>query len=322
MSAVLIPSRRSMSHLKKPWRVEAKAGEPAGRVAARVLRQRLKTIPRMLRAAAAHGDDHQPIHALRVATRRCTAALDTFGKLLPEKKRRWFAKQLKTLRRVAGEARDLDLLVERVGAQALGGSCGPAATTRRRAKEGARGSSSVLAMLTPMQEAARKPIRRARRQLSGVRWQRRVRRLIAAISGRRAEEPFGTFAARRLAATEGAFLRAVAEGPPAPEALHALRILAKQTRYAIEILGVTSPVILRLRSLVRFQDQAGEVVDLVHAGNRFQRMARRAGDAPQQGALAALSRRESALARVALKNLRASIWLGEFLLLARPRSHP
>ena len=163
MSAVLIPSRRSMSHLKKPWRVEAKAGEPAGRVAARVLRQRLKTIPRMLRAAAAHGDDHQPIHALRVATRRCTAALDTFGKLLPEKKRRWFAKQLKTLRRVAGEARDLDLLVERVGAQALGGSCGPAATTRRRAKEGARGSSSVLAMLTPMQEAARKPIRRARR---------------------------------------------------------------------------------------------------------------------------------------------------------------
>ena len=51
------------------------------------------------------------MHHLRVTSRRATAALDTFGDLLPDKSLRAGRKALKRLRRAAGAARDADVFL-------------------------------------------------------------------------------------------------------------------------------------------------------------------------------------------------------------------
>jgi hypothetical protein len=54
------------------------------------------------------------VHQLRVATRRAVVALEIFRPLLAGKHHAWFARQLKRIRRTAGEARDLDVLSGRM----------------------------------------------------------------------------------------------------------------------------------------------------------------------------------------------------------------
>lgn len=280
-----------------PWAVSARPDEAAGMVAARVVAARLRTVPRLLRAAAAarggSAEDDRAVHALRVATRRCRAALDAFEELLGGRRRGWFARRLRRVRRAAGEARDLDVLVERLGRPGAGG----------RLPEGRR---AALACLAEERRAARAPLRRLARRLAADDWERHVAALVATIRGRRSREPFGAFARRGLARALERFQTAAREAAPGrgaaspgAEAIHALRIRAKKTRYALEILGGPAPAEWRRRRLgwfERFQDTTGAHVDHLRAAERLRRLERSAADAPARRAFARLARAEEAAA--------------------------
>src|SRR6476660_2326993 len=86
-----------------------------GDAARRSLELRLAVVAHTL-PLAAHLADHdiEHVHRLRVATRRAAAALKLYRDWLPEKTRRWFKKRLRQIRRAAGEARDLDVLIQRL----------------------------------------------------------------------------------------------------------------------------------------------------------------------------------------------------------------
>src|SRR4051812_6106546 len=83
--------------------------------ARRSLETRLAVIAHYL-PLAAHLAEHdiEHVHRLRVATRRAGAALKLYRDWLPQKPARWMKKRLRKIRRAASEARDLDVLVERM----------------------------------------------------------------------------------------------------------------------------------------------------------------------------------------------------------------
>src|SRR4051812_42557814 len=83
--------------------------------ARRSLELRLAVVAHSLPLAAYLAEhDIEHVHRLRVATRRAAAALKLYGECLPQKSVRWFKKRLRQIRRAAGEARDLDVLIQRL----------------------------------------------------------------------------------------------------------------------------------------------------------------------------------------------------------------
>jgi CHAD domain-containing protein len=303
-----------MARSKNPWDVAARGKEPAGEVAARVLIARLEMIPLLLRAAAAGGDDEEAIHALRVGTRRCRAVLDAFEELLRGRDRRWIAARLKRLRRVAGKARDLDVLTARLDGDH--GDHGTVATSI---------PSVTLPMLVKEKRETRRPIRAAWRAFSEPDWRRRLRRLAGGIGGRRAEKRFAAVAARRLAVLSRRFLEAAEECPGDGKSLHALRIRAKKTRYEIEIFG-NAMAAARRKELVagftRFQDLAGMSTDHAYAAWQFARLAKHADVAADRRALAACARTEVRLAERRREKFLAWMTLRRVRGLARAMAPP
>jgi hypothetical protein len=65
-------------------------------------------------AADKAAEDSEHVHHLRVWTRRAGAALTLYADLLPQRRVAWMTTQLKRLRRAANEARDLDVLAQRL----------------------------------------------------------------------------------------------------------------------------------------------------------------------------------------------------------------
>ena len=97
------------------WITVESLEEPVTRVARRALKARLKWLwSRLPPAAEAADEDLELVHQLRVASRRATAAMETFSAYLPPRRAAWFDRQLKRIRNAAGEARDLDVLAVRL----------------------------------------------------------------------------------------------------------------------------------------------------------------------------------------------------------------
>jgi CHAD domain-containing protein len=86
---------------------------PAHEAARKVLELRLGVVRDRLPAAVFHAeDDVEHVHQLRVGTRRAAAALRIFKECLPERLFRKTRKALRSLRRSAGAARDWDVFLE------------------------------------------------------------------------------------------------------------------------------------------------------------------------------------------------------------------
>lgn len=279
-----------MAVARHPWAVDAEADERVGAVAARVLRSRLRALPPLLREAAASGGES--VHRLRVATRRARAALDVFADLLGARKSDRFAGRLRAMRRAAGEVRDLDVLVDRL---------------HRRPGRGPAADADALGSLEARRHGAGAPLRRLARKRSAASWHRDVERLVDTIGGRGAREPFDRFAARRLAGIGARFAAAadrVAAGArdDVSAAIHDLRIVAKKTRYATEILAIHAPARWRrsrLARLERFQDRAGICTDRLRAAERLRGLGQEARGTARR-AFERLARREAAAAAKAI----------------------
>ncbi len=94
------------------WISDLTATTSVADAARRTLAMRLESVRegmgRVLRAPAR---DPEPVHQLRVSTRRAGAALTIFRLCLPDKQFRGARKQLRGIRRAAGAARDWDVLL-------------------------------------------------------------------------------------------------------------------------------------------------------------------------------------------------------------------
>jgi CHAD domain-containing protein len=93
------------------WIDDLTAATPVAEAARRVLDVRLGAVVAHWPAALAPTGDPEPVHQLRVATRRAAAALRAFGDLVPAKDRRKLRRALRRLRRAAGAARDADVFL-------------------------------------------------------------------------------------------------------------------------------------------------------------------------------------------------------------------
>ena len=246
------------------WIVTEDGRRPAGLVAVRTLRRRLDAVWCELPIAGARSTrDPESVHRLRVATRRAIAALDAFRDLLPAKRTAWFVKQLRRIRRSAGEARDLDVLTDRLAGE-------PAAIA------GARARHRLVAMLSKQREASRQPIRMQHERLLDGDWLDRVERLLADVPTGRGQETFREYARRRFRPLMRRFFEAADKRLRDADEIHALRIEGKKLRYAMEIFAAVFPPGIRARcydALERLQKTLGDFTDHAAAADRFRRLA-------------------------------------------------
>src|SRR5262245_52666668 len=110
------------------WITGLTATTPVAEAARQTLKVRLEVVAKFLPLALKEPDkDPEHVHQLRVGTRRARAALDIFANCLPAKTVKAAGKQLRQIRRAAGEARDWDvfLLTLRTRAQRSSPVAGP-----------------------------------------------------------------------------------------------------------------------------------------------------------------------------------------------------
>src|SRR5919197_15403 len=207
---------------------------------------------------AARAGEVEPVHQLRVATRRLRAALRLFAPLLPAGFTSAAHRDLAWLARAIGAVRDLDVLSELVRKRAA------------RLDPELRRAAGPLGVA--LQEQRAQALAALGRTLDAKRCHRLLQRLAAFADSR---APVGRGA--RLGDVAGDLLRphvrAVVRagrrlGPdPAPPGLHRLRVRAKRLRYALETLRSLGDRSTRelLARLERLQDTLGKGQDAVTA---------------------------------------------------------
>ncbi len=248
--------------------------------ARRSLEVRLSAVARAL-PLAAHLAEHdvEHVHRLRVSTRRAMAALKLYRDWLPRKPARWIKKRLKKIRRAAGDARDLDVLAERL-ARDYGERAGP-----------------VVGMIVERRKVVQPAIVAiAERCRRGDRFIRRIGKLLARIeSPKCANGPpiaFRDWAVERLAASADSFFVALPDESADTIALHQFRIRAKALRYTVELVAAAFGPELRSEhySVVEeLQERLGKVQDHVTAIARLCDWADAADDDEQKALLLELA---------------------------------
>jgi CHAD domain-containing protein len=249
---------------KNKWIDSSAPGEPVDEVARRALSARLDSVWYLLSRAAV--DDPQPehVHQLRVATRRATAALRIFDALLPPRRARKMQKQLKRIRRAAGDARNLDVLSARLQKDY------PDWDTSHSAK--------LQEFLVKLRKQAQPPIEKLHKHLSDRdRFERRSEALIDRVRIRSEDEPaeahtFLAAARHDLGSLVDQFFTAAAADLTQAAALHAMRIAGKRVRYGMEIFGGAFGPALRQEIyplVVEIQEKLGAINDHVTAAQLY-----------------------------------------------------
>lgn len=224
------------------------------------LETRLAAVHAYLSLAALKADESlEHVHQLRVSTRRVLAAIGVYEDVLPRKQARWFAKRMKRIRKTAGEARDLDVLLQRYR------------------KRGARSTKRLLRRLKRLRERSQESILQLNEQFveSGL-LQQRTLKLLLSISGDE-QLSLGEFASAAVRKQADLFLHSGRRKPKRVDDLHQFRIQAKKLRYTIELLSDALPP--ELRTLVypvvcKTQNILGELNDHSIAITQLKRLAK------------------------------------------------
>ena len=102
--------------MARAWEVPGLAGDARFRQAAgRVILTRWRETM-SYRDGTLLGDDIEELHSMRVSSRRLRAAMDAFEGAFPRKTFRPLLRQVKEITDVLGDARDLDVAIERLSA--------------------------------------------------------------------------------------------------------------------------------------------------------------------------------------------------------------
>jgi len=277
------------------WVQDLHREDPTSAAAAHTLRSRLGAVRHYLPLAAREAEeDVEYVHQLRVWTRRATAALRLYEEWLPRRRFAWMKKQLKRIRRAANEARDCDVLLERL---------------RKKTGRGSqRWRESVRAERVKAQEA----IIAVEERLGRDRLERRITKLLERVrcrlvDGSGAEPPFGRWARQRLRPLVARFFEAIPSDHTNEAALHQLRIRGKELRYAVELLSGAFPDTLRTQLyplLEEIQDRLGAINDLATARMRLQEKTETAATSAEAGSW----RRLLAAEQTQLEQARQEFW--------------
>ena len=128
-----------MSESAGNWMEGVSPEDRVSDVAALTLQKCLQSVLHYLPLAADKAnEDPEHIHHLRVWTRRSAAALRLYKGLLPRRRRRSIKKQLKRIRTAANDARDLDVLIQRLEKQSGQGTKSWLKNARRERREAQR----------------------------------------------------------------------------------------------------------------------------------------------------------------------------------------
>lgn len=271
------------------WSVADSGQTPVPQVASRTLRKRLEATWTELAAACRPRHDPERVHQLRVATRRSLAAVAAFRDLLPAKRRAWFEKWLRRIRRAAGDTRDLDVLtgrLERTPPADEAGARSPAAVRARR---------RLVTMLAKRRDVSREPIREVRDRLVKADWPGRVERLLEAVEAATTRATFAAYGRRRMQPLLERFFAKADQTHRHAADIHRLRIEGKKLRYAMEIFAGIFPPARReacAEALAELQKTLGEFTDHAAAADRLRRLAREKEVGPDRPALVALRKAE------------------------------
>lgn len=290
---------------RRSWLVLESDSAPVGRVAARTIRGRLGSVWAEMTAAVRNPACAESVHRLRVATRRALAALDAFADLLPTKRAAWFSRRLREVRRVAGDARDLDVLTGRLTAREA-----PLTASRTKA---ALARSRLVAMLSRQRDTSRQPIRDLHGKLLAAGWEERVEDLLARIPAGCRQSSFADYARDRVGPLAERFFAKADRKLRDDDDVHRVRIAGKKLRYALEIFAPVFPLRDRVRcqdALERLQATLGDFTDHAAAADRFRRLSRADHSGLDRAALADLERREAKLAAEARKTF-VKWWNGD-----------
>lgn len=259
---------------------------PISQVAADMIGRRLARVRKYMPLAADHWRDNlERVHQLRVATRRATAALRTFEGLMPSRRTAKLKKLLRTLRRAAGEARDLDVLSARLRDESD--------------KSGRQVLRDVLQRLGREREQSQSRIKKAVAKLRRKRFKRKCNALVERVRWRlpTAEPTYEEAAGAMLRGPVDDFFKAAAADLSTTCELHALRIAGKRLRYAMELLagaldeGCRDDLYVQIRAL---QERLGRLNDRAVAVNRLRELSKIAEQPAAQRELQVLADKESA----------------------------
>lgn len=239
------------------WINDLSASDPVGRVARRSVRLRLEAVGHYLPRAAKHaGENIEYVHQLRVWTRRALAALDLFTELLPKAEEKWFRKTLHKIRRAAGKARDLDVLID-----------------NRRNDKG-KGAYDFLDDLQKRRKRAQKPIVSVFHKVSRKdRFARQLKSLRKKTS-QTTHELFGPWAMDKLKKIAKPFFKTSSFDTHDLSKLHRFRIKGKELRYAMELLAPAFPNSFRKKLypvVEELQSRIGAIHDGAVAVARFEK---------------------------------------------------
>jgi CHAD domain-containing protein len=237
--------------------------------AVRTLRDRLGAVEYYLPLAAEQAeDDVEYVHQLRVWTRRATAALRLYQEVIPRRRLRWLKKQLRRIRRAANDARDSDVLIQRLKQKA------PGRGTRRWLKAALADRAEAQGVIVAVYDRLRRDDQ----------FTRRIGKLVERVTSRGGEQGrqaprFGGWARERLRSAVERFFSAVPSDPKDAAALHQFRIRGKQLRYLIELLAAAFPDGLRTEVypvIEAIQDRLGDINDLATAQTKLREKIERA----------------------------------------------
>ena len=278
---------------QRKWVPVASSQEKAWRVAARMLRGRVKRVADLLPVAAQGPSDNlESVHQLRIWSRRAEAALKLCQPLLRRRNLRNLAKQLKSLRRAAGPARDTDVLQQR----AAGLKAGLARDhLHKLLAERWQAAQPALAEANEQLEEGEKLRRRLRRLL------RRLRRSHGGVDGK---QSIRRWARRRLRSLIKKFERSGRQDLNELDQLHKFRIAGKRLKYALELVGMAFGKRLRKRlyaRLDRLQTALGAINDMRNFGVVLDEVWRKATSRPLKTQLNRLRLAEQRRLRAALE---------------------
>src|SRR5262245_5850844 len=218
-------------------------------VARRALARRLEAVQHFLDDAALGPGRAEAIHQLRIWTRRSSAALRLFAVALEEKPRKWLKKKLRKIRRIAGEARDCDVQLERFDAREEV----PKSITKRLKSQ----RRSARRALQDLHRRLAKPlVKRSAELLNSIRWPKRH-------SSRQAPK-FTRWYRQEIVPLGEELLKLAGQDLSDDGRLHAFRIAGKRLRYALELAGPALGARYKQQlydQLSTLQDRLGEVCD-------------------------------------------------------------
>jgi CHAD domain-containing protein len=268
-----------MPRLEK-WLTEVGPDAPVTRAARKALKMRLAAVERLLKQAGQVSciveDDAESVHQLRIWTRRATAALRLFAEVLPRRTAKWLKRKLRSIRQTAGEARDCDVLAQRLESGDLPSLAPTAVHLRVRRKR-----------------AEKELAKKYKSLIRSKRFSRKSEKLLSKVSdrekaGKSLKQPaFGPWCRAQLRPIAAAFFEQAAGDLAKDTQLHELRLTGKRLRYALELAPAALPATTHRRlydELSDLQDRLGLVCDQIVALARLKEWhdEARAADVRQQ----------------------------------------